>query len=272
MVVNNKLIVWGAWFLSDFATTQGGPSGDAAELWRGDNKPSRYVMVADFLRKMIYNHEIEPGEKIPSEHQLMDQFDIARGTARHAIKILAEEGLLKQSHGRGTFVSFPDITHNVGNFPLSLAQSLTEQGKSFTTHVVRAKIKVPPPAMQVALDIRPGYGAFYIERVRVVDGSPILCQEDWVSTIECPGIATSNFERETMFDAIERCSGRKVKSSTMTYSARNAGPKYAPILGCDETTAVLVLEQVVLLNDNRPASWGRTWFKPGQTVTGTTSI
>ncbi len=221
---------------------------------------------------MIYNHELEPGERIPSEHQLMDKFDIARGTARHAIKILAEEGLLKQAHGRGTFVSEPDITHNVGSFPLSLAQSLTEQGKSFKTHVVRAKVEVPPPAMQIALDIKPGYGAFYIERVRIVDGEPMLCQENWISTVECPGIASHDFEHETMFDAIEHCSGRKIKKSNMTYSARSAGPKYASILDCDETTAILVLEQVVMLSDNRPVSWGRTWLKPGQTVTGTTAV
>ena len=87
--------------------TNGGSTADGGADKDGSFVP-RYVTVADFLRGMIYNHELEPGEKIPSEHQLMDHFDIARGTARHAIKILADEGLLKQAHGRGTFVSRPE--------------------------------------------------------------------------------------------------------------------------------------------------------------------
>ncbi|WP_130811722.1 GntR family transcriptional regulator [Olsenella sp. Marseille-P4559] len=252
--------------------------GDNAEISTGgsvcgnmrDASRPRYLTVAEVLRKMIYNYELEPGERIPSEHELMDRFDIARGTARHAIKLLVEEGLLKQAHGRGTFVSSPDITHNVGDFPLSFAQSLTQQGKEFTTRLAYSKVEVPPPAMQVALDIRPGYKALYLERVRMVEGAPLLAQESWVSLVECSGIERSDFERDTLFDCIERCSGRRVKSSVMTYSARNSGPKYASILGCDESTALLVLEQVMSLDDGRPVSWDRTWLRPGQTVTGTT--
>ena len=75
-----------------------------------------------------------------------------------------------------------------------------------------------------------------------------------------------------MFDAIERISGHKIKQSHMTYSARNVGRDFGASLGCEESTAVLVLEQLISLDDGRPVSWGRTWFKPGQTVTGTTSI
>ena len=57
----------------------------------------------------------------------------------------------------------------------------------------------------------------------------------------------------------------------MRYSARSAGTKYAAVFGCDESTAILVLEQVVTLSDGRPVSWGRTWLRPGQTVEGTIS-
>lgn len=270
-------VCWGPW-VGVFSVSESRALGDGAAVSasgivrgniRGTSRP-RYLTVAEVIRKMIYSHELEPGERIPSEHELMDRFDIARGTARHAIKLLAEEGLLKQAHGRGTFVSSPDITHAVGDFPFSFAQSLAQQGKKFTTHLACSKVEVPPPAMQVALDISPGYKALYLERVRVVEDVPLLAQESWVSLVECPGVERSDFERDALFDCIERCSGRRAKSSVMTYSARSAGPKCAAILGCDESTALLVLEQVMSLDDGRPASWDRTWLRPGQTVTGTT--
>lgn len=261
----------GSTIVSEDVMTNGGSTADGGADKGGSFVP-RYVTVADFLRGMIYNHELEPGEKIPSEHQLMDHFDIARGTARHAIKILADEGLLKQAHGRGTFVSRPDITHDVSRFPLSIAQSLSDQGKSFETHVLCSKVEVPPPAIQVALDVKPGVACFYIQRVRSVAGEPMVSQEDWVSLVECPGVDKVDYATETMFDAIERISGHKIKQSHMTYSARNVGREIGASLGCEESTAVLVLEQLISLDDGSPVSWGRTWFKPGQTVTGTTSI
>ena len=58
----------------------------------------------------------------------------------------------------------------------------------------------------------------------------------------------------------------KIKFSRMTYSARVAGVDHAELLGCDEAAAVLLLEQIIRLADNRPIEWSTTWLKPGQSI------
>src|SRR5580693_1594827 len=49
----------------------------------------------------------QPGEKLPSEPELMEQFGVGRSTIREAIRILANTGLLSVRQGSGTYVEQP---------------------------------------------------------------------------------------------------------------------------------------------------------------------
>jgi GntR family transcriptional regulator len=48
--------------------------------------------------------ELEPDSPLPSELQLVQEYGIARGTARHAIEVLRNEGLVVTVQGRGSYV------------------------------------------------------------------------------------------------------------------------------------------------------------------------
>jgi GntR family transcriptional regulator len=67
-----------------------------------DQLPSR--RIADAIRTLITTGELAPGDKLPSERELARRFGTARNTAREAIRLLSEEGLVTAQHGRGVFV------------------------------------------------------------------------------------------------------------------------------------------------------------------------
>lgn len=60
--------------------------------------------VARELRRQITEGLISPGERLPSERTLASQHGIARNTAREAVRLLSDEGLVDAEHGRGVFV------------------------------------------------------------------------------------------------------------------------------------------------------------------------
>jgi GntR family transcriptional regulator len=64
--------------------------------------PSR--RIAEAVRALITAGELAPGDKLPSERELARRFGTARNTAREAIRLLTEEGLVTAQHGRGVFV------------------------------------------------------------------------------------------------------------------------------------------------------------------------
>lgn len=66
---------------------------------------SKYQKVIDWLNKCIDEESLKPGDKIPSENVLCEQFGLSRQTIRHAISKLSEDGLLESRRGSGTYVS-----------------------------------------------------------------------------------------------------------------------------------------------------------------------
>lgn len=61
--------------------------------------------VSRELEKLIREHKLKAGDKIPNEFELGEQLNVGRGTVREAIKILVSKNILEIQRGRGTFVS-----------------------------------------------------------------------------------------------------------------------------------------------------------------------
>lgn len=69
------------------------------------NNTLKYVEVSNWLRKNIQDGTIKAGERLVSEHDLCNDFNISRHTARSAIAVLEKEGLVVRKQGSGTFVN-----------------------------------------------------------------------------------------------------------------------------------------------------------------------
>jgi GntR family transcriptional repressor for pyruvate dehydrogenase complex len=66
-------------------------------------------LIAAFLRSRIVRGELQPGDSLPSEMELMEQFQVSRPTLREAFRILETESLIVIRRGsRGARVMTPD--------------------------------------------------------------------------------------------------------------------------------------------------------------------
>jgi len=65
-----------------------------------------YAQLSMILRSKITGGEWPAGHEIPTLGELCDQYSVARVTARQAVMILVQDGLLSSQRGRRTFVSF----------------------------------------------------------------------------------------------------------------------------------------------------------------------
>lgn len=63
-----------------------------------------YVQIADRFAEQIAAGDLAPGAKLPSEVELSEEFGVARLTARRAVRLLVERGLVRTLPGKGTFV------------------------------------------------------------------------------------------------------------------------------------------------------------------------
>jgi DNA-binding GntR family transcriptional regulator len=63
-----------------------------------------YIQIAEYIASDIKAGRIPAGRKIPSETAMVQEFGVARDTARRAVQFLREQGLVRTIPQRGTFV------------------------------------------------------------------------------------------------------------------------------------------------------------------------
>jgi GntR family transcriptional regulator len=119
--------------------------------------------IAQALRSAIERGELAFGAKLPSERALAEEYGAARNTAREAIRLLAEQGLVTAEHGRGVFVREPQRLFRFGSDRYSLKNRETgltpfrleakRQGKTARIDVLSIAREVPPPDVAERLKV-----------------------------------------------------------------------------------------------------------------------
>jgi GntR family transcriptional regulator len=66
---------------------------------------AKYQEIADRLRAQIDSGALQPGERLPSEPELVRAFDASRNTVRLALALLTNQGLVVTRQGLGTYVA-----------------------------------------------------------------------------------------------------------------------------------------------------------------------
>ncbi|MFE8702964.1 GntR family transcriptional regulator [Cytobacillus sp. FJAT-54145] len=70
-----------------------------------DSSKPIYVQIAEWLETQILNESIKSNEKMYSQYQLAEMFNINPATAAKGLNILADEDILYKKRGLGMFVS-----------------------------------------------------------------------------------------------------------------------------------------------------------------------
>ena len=75
-----------------------------------------YQTVIDTIIARIAAGELLPGGILPSEMQLATEIGVSQGTARKALMVLEQHGIVRREQGRGTFVTARTPESSLFNF------------------------------------------------------------------------------------------------------------------------------------------------------------
>ena len=78
--------------------------------------------IVESLAASIRDGQLKPGDKLPTEAEIMVRFDVSRTVVRESISKLQASGLVETRHGIGTFVI---LSRDAGNFKIAAADFAT---------------------------------------------------------------------------------------------------------------------------------------------------
>lgn len=228
----------------------------------GSNSPERqhfWSRIAQDLAHAIGQGVYAPGQRLPSEHVLAEQFGVNRHTIRRSLASLGLRGLVRATQGRGTFVETFAVDLALGKrtrHRQSLGQAglrgglqvLSAQTLGASTEVAQA-LTVPKGSPVLCLRVL-GEGAGQSLHVSVRH-FPLPRFARLAQEVQATGSITQAFAAHGVADYVRRES---------RISARLPDKEVAHCLGQAEVRPVLLVSSVNVDTQGVPIEWARTWF------------
>jgi GntR family transcriptional regulator len=218
-------------------------------------KSARYVEIADHLRDLV--DRAVPGERLPSESELCDEFGVSRMTARHAVQQVEAEGLIERRRGAGTFVRSRPVPRDLGS-PLSFSENMRARGMEPTSQTLEWGRVVPTSDERSALGLEDDEGAFVLERLRAADEVPMALERAVMSEQLASSIAAS-ISGGSLHDMF-RGAGRPPVLAIAEVTARHATKRQRDLLALPSTGIVIVERRTIFDDAQLPLERTVTWY------------
>ena len=146
--------------------------------------PTRYIVVMaeaplygkveEVLASEIAREIIQPGDRLPSEDELLIRFDVSRITVRRAIQNLVQRGVVEIRRGLGTFVLAPKVLQELTRLT-GFVEDMNIHGRKASARVVSQGVVAASVRVAQHLGINKGARVMQIKRVRLADsGSDVF--------------------------------------------------------------------------------------------------
>ncbi len=138
-----------------------------------------YHQLKEVLRGMVESGLLQPGEKIPAEMDIAEEYQISRSTVRNAILDLVRKGIFVRQRGRGTFVAAPkeEISYIVDFFPSKMGARHEN---------ISMQHSVPPVSVSKLLQIPENGVVYSVIRLRYIKDLPSVLEKSYIAENSCP--------------------------------------------------------------------------------------
>ncbi|MET0423379.1 MAG: GntR family transcriptional regulator [Actinoplanes sp.] len=200
-------------------------------------------MVSEEIAGRIRSGVYLPGEMLPSQRDLSASLGVTLMTLRQALRNLSNQGLVQQQPGRGTFVTPTSAAYRLETLR-SLADELRSQGLGVATEVRGARLRSLPKKVAAVFGAEPAARGLRLERVRSVNGRPIVHQVSWVPEPYATLIARTDFTTVPLYAALADSGAVAIAAANEVIRPGVLPAGLAEVLGRRAGTPVFVSERV----------------------------
>lgn len=231
-----------------------------------DSPVPYYHQLKELLREEIVSGRWPAGVKIPSEPELCRVLDVSRTVVRQALGDLGNEGLLRRRKGLGTFVAEPKIHGRLVQSLTGFHDDMLAQGRVPRTRVLDQRVVPAPKPVASELGIPEGTPVVMIERVRSVDGEPIVLVTTYLPHARVPGLETVDLTDRSLYQTLVSAYGLVIERGRRMLESIAATDASAVELGLEPGEPILFLRSVTFTADDQAIEYYEARHRGDRTV------
>ena len=222
-------------------------------------RDSFWTRIAAELAEAIGSGIYPPGQRLPSEHALAEQFGVNRHTIRRSLAALCNQGLVRITQGSGTYVEDFAVDLVLGKRTRH-QQGLAQAGLRGSLVLLHEQVLPTTAALAKALQVPARSKVLALRVVGNAEGQPLHVSERYfplprferlAAVVRETGSITAGFAAHGVADYTRRESRITAELPDTQVAAELRQPASRP---------VLLVESLNVDTAGAPIEWARAWF------------
>ncbi len=214
-----------------------------------------YFQLANILRQQIATGTLRPGDRIPSEAQLCEQYEVSPMTARRVLTILQDEGLAKAARGRGTFVK--PLVLTTATFGLDALEELFD-GERTSVRFLSVKTMAATAHISRELGVAVDDKVISIRRLLSRDDQPVAYHREYLILDPSRPVVEAEMGITNLQGLFGGTGETVLKRGDLGIQTTVLNEEEARLLKADTGSAAFRIEHTFFDFNDEAVSWG--WF------------
>ncbi len=154
-----------------------------------------YLQVKDFIARRIQEGVWRAGDRLPSENDLVNQFNVSRMTVNRALRELVDQGRIVRVAGVGSFVA-EDKPQSTLLQIANLASEIRQRGHDYHCDVLCVERVSASLEVAASLDLHTGESVFHSLCIHRENGLPVQLEDRHVHPGQVPLFIQQDFSQQ----------------------------------------------------------------------------
>jgi GntR family transcriptional regulator len=196
-----------------------------------------YFRMQQAILEQIQQGALQPGQQLPTEAELAQQYQVSRITAKRALDELVRQGRAFRQQGKGTFVAQTHI-RDISGFG-SFTEDMKSRGLAPGARVLEFKQMEADTDTQKRLQLAHGEQVYLLKRLRLANDEPVAVETAYLPCRLCPDLLSENLNDNSLYAVLAAKYQIVPTWADAEFEARLATEEEAALLGMDANRPVL---------------------------------
>lgn len=196
--------------------------------------------VRDEIRARILNRTYAPGDRLPRDEDIAQEFGCARTTVHRAMQDLSQTGLVERKRKGGTHVLSDPVTRATFDIPIT-RREVEQRGSKYDYQLIRRSVEMTPLTIKARFGITSAIKMLRVKALHLADNRPYVFEDRWIDLRSTPGIMEVDLTRQSANEWLVH--NKPYSRLDVRFSAMSAEGESARYLEAHEGSALFVIER-----------------------------
>ena len=230
----------------------------------------KYYQIYEKLLGQIKNGKFEEFDRFYSDTELVEKFNVSRGTIRESVKLLIQQGYLVRKQGKGTFVTKPKIEQDSEKL-MGFTELMKKNDIKPAAKIVKNEIVDPPLKLINLIDIDEKEKLVNIVRVRYGDDQPFIIERSYYNYDLFKPILDQDLEANSIYELLYNYTDTRLGEAKQQISAVSASKEEVDLLGVKLDDPLLLMKRLIKTKSDEFFQYSEDVYRSDRINFGTTT-